>query len=101
MPHGTLAVSSICCEFKAKESWQDGLEKNIVPKNMFFDTWMGWAKDHGCAPGHRARFGQRFLACFPSVGVGRRRVRGQEIAVYTGVSLTPDAMSRYLMGGKK
>ena len=74
-----------CCELDTEQDWW-------VQKSMLFDMWMAWAKDHGLYPGPRSRFGQRFMACFPSCESGRQRVRGQEVGVYRHARLTEAAL---------
>jgi putative DNA primase/helicase len=73
-------------------------EQYFVAKNMIFDAWSAWAKDHGMTPGTRSRFGQRFMALFPACGSERRTVRGQQIGVYAGIRLTEACVNKYVMG---
>lgn len=82
------------CEFKNHDDWW-------VPKNMLFDAWVLWAKEHGLYTGTRSRFGQRFLALYPNCAVERKNHRGQQVSAYARVKLTEEAVNKYLLGSGK
>jgi len=76
-----------CCEVD---------ESNWISKMQIYDAWVNWAREHGLRPGVRSRFGQRFLAQIPMCTVDRVRQGEKRLGIYKGVSLIPEAKTRYL-----
>ena len=61
-----------------------------VPVDALWKAWKDWAEDNGLAHGTKQMLGRNLLSVVPQLHRARPRDEyGQQIAVYTGITLTP------------
>lgn len=64
-----------------------------VSRNIIYDCWRAWCRDHGTRSNTRSRFSQRLLAQIPTCVIQTR----QNIIGYMGVNITDEARQRYVI----
>lgn len=60
-----------------------------VPRDTLWAAWSGWAVANGHHPGSKSTFGIQLRAAYPDIADARPGSKGQQVRVYTGITLNP------------
>jgi phage/plasmid-associated DNA primase len=80
------------CNFDAEKT---------IPGAMIYDAYVKWCKEQGAIAGTQTRFMQRFRLLYPGCLVDRFMFTGKQVRGFKGVTLTEEAIERYLIGGRR